>query len=64
MARLKEMLSHSARADKAVVVSSAVIAVETVDTGRLNQMVYDLYGPCPADFRLAADWFQRRSLVN
>ncbi len=38
------------------------ISGESVDTGELNSMVYDLYGLSHGDIALIDDWFERRSL--
>ncbi len=46
------------------VVAEAGIAGEPVDTGELNDLVYDLYCLSRADRALVEEWFERRSLAQ
>ena len=45
-------------------IAHAGVAGESVYTGGLNDMVYDLYGLSAKDVALISDWFERRSLVS
>ena len=42
-------------------IAQAGIAGSAVDTGELNDLVYDLYGLPSSDVTLVRDWFERRS---
>ena len=62
--RLPIVTSQPALQRRLESIVEAGIAGEPVDTGELNDMVYDLYGLSHSDIALINDWFQRRSLVG